>query len=234
MSGFAQHSPLRWSVGLLWQCPVYRQLRVNPFICHIMNLLWLLSDRGTRVRFCQTPNHYGIEGNERVDQVAKETLDRLCINPLASLHYRLKPLFNSYIQQLVQTKWDVAMHGRDLCLVKPGTTIEIPALNQSWRVCDHPTSNWPPSVISCPDDHQLLVNTVVKHWALTICSWIVQYYRNVVTNTTQLTHWIPSWDNSRDLHSGIPTRSGILLSDMNGQIFYAINHMNHPGSDVIC
>ena len=43
----------------------------NPFICHIMNLLWLLSDKGTRVRFC----HCGIDGNERVDQLAKETLD---------------------------------------------------------------------------------------------------------------------------------------------------------------
>ena len=24
----------------------------NPLICHIMNLLWALSDKGTRVRFC--------------------------------------------------------------------------------------------------------------------------------------------------------------------------------------
>ena len=31
----------------------------------------------------------------------------------------MKPLVNSYIQKLVQTKWDVAVHGRDLCLVKP-------------------------------------------------------------------------------------------------------------------
>ena len=92
----------------------------------------------------------------------------------------------------------------------------------------------PPSPISCPEDHRLLITTVVKHWALTICSWSVQHYRNVVTNTTQLTHWIPSWDNSRDLHSGIPTISGILLSDMNGQIFYTTHYMNHPRSDVIC
>ena len=31
----------------------------------------------------------------------------------------MKPLVNSYIQKLVQTKWDVAVHGRDLYLVKP-------------------------------------------------------------------------------------------------------------------
>ena len=42
----------------------------NPLICHIMNLLWALSDKGTRVRFCWVPNHCGIEGNEIVDQLA--------------------------------------------------------------------------------------------------------------------------------------------------------------------
>ena len=31
----------------------------------------------------------------------------------------MKPLVNSYIQTLVQTKWDVAVHGIDLCLMKP-------------------------------------------------------------------------------------------------------------------
>ena len=91
----------------------------NPFICHIMNLLWSLSDKGTRVRFCWVPSHCGIDGNERVDQLAKETLDQ-DIDPLASVHYTdMKPLVNSYIQKLVQTKWDVAVHGRDLYLVKP-------------------------------------------------------------------------------------------------------------------
>ena len=40
--------------------------------------------------------------------------------PTASVHCTdLKPLVNSYIQKLVQTKWDVAVHGRDLYLVKP-------------------------------------------------------------------------------------------------------------------
>ena len=42
------------------------------------------------------------------------------IDPLASVHHtEMKPLVNSYIQKLVQTKWDVAAHGRDLYLVKP-------------------------------------------------------------------------------------------------------------------
>ena len=53
-----------------------------------------------------------------VDQLAKETSDHN-IDPLTTVHYAdLKPLVNSYIQQEVQTKWDVSIYGRDLYLVK--------------------------------------------------------------------------------------------------------------------
>ena len=76
----------------------------NHFIYHIMNLLQSLTDKGTRVHFCWILSHCGIEGNERVDQLAKETLDQ-DIDPLASVHHTdWKPLVNSYIQQLVQIK----------------------------------------------------------------------------------------------------------------------------------
>ena len=105
------------------QCLACRRLRAkdteNPLICHIMNLLSALSDKGTCVRFCWVPSHCGIEGNEVVDQLAKETLDH-DIHPLTTVHYAdFKPLINSYIKQEVQTKWDVSIHGRDLYLVKP-------------------------------------------------------------------------------------------------------------------
>ena len=91
----------------------------NLFICHIMNLLWLLSDRGTYVRFCWIPSHCGIDRNERVDQAGKETLGNN-IDPVANVHNAdLKPSVNSYIQLLVQTKWGVAVRGRDLYLLKP-------------------------------------------------------------------------------------------------------------------
>ena len=64
----------------------------NPLICHIMNLLWALSDKGTRVHFCWVPSHCGIRGNEIVDQLAKETVDH-DIDPLATVHYAdLKPV----------------------------------------------------------------------------------------------------------------------------------------------
>ena len=67
----------------------------NPFICQIMNLLLLLNDKGTHVRFCWIPSHCGIEGNERIDQLAKETLDH-DIDQLENVrHADLKPLVNS-------------------------------------------------------------------------------------------------------------------------------------------
>ena len=98
-STWAQFTTMWWST--LTQCPACRRIEgedtENPFICHTMNLLWLLSDKGTHVRFCWIPSHCGIEGNERVDQLARETLDHN-IDPLANVHHAdLKPLVNSYI-----------------------------------------------------------------------------------------------------------------------------------------
>ena len=91
----------------------------NPLICQIMNLLWALSDKGTCVHFCWVSSHCGIEGNEIVDQLAKETFGH-DIDPLATVHFAdLKPLLNPYIQREVQIKWGLSIHGRDLYLLKP-------------------------------------------------------------------------------------------------------------------
>ena len=85
-----------------------------------MNLHWWLSDKGTHVRFCWVPSHCGIDANERVEQLAKYTLDQEIDPPLANVHYTdMNSLVNSYFQKLVQTKWDVAVHVRDIYLVKP-------------------------------------------------------------------------------------------------------------------
>ena len=119
---------------------------------------------------------------------------------LAVVHYTdMKPLVNSYIRTLIQTKWNAAIWPwqRYLpCESNIRANDEIPAPNQSWRGCHHPTSNWPykdhQNTISCPEDNRLIVTIVVKHWPLTINSWSVQWYRNVVMNTTQLTSWILS------------------------------------------
>ena len=91
----------------------------QPLYLPSHELFWFLRGKGTRVRYCWIPGHCGFEGNETVDQLAKATIDQ-DIEPLASLHYTpLKPLVNSYIQQFVQFKWDVAVYGRYPYLVKP-------------------------------------------------------------------------------------------------------------------
>ena len=195
----------------------------NPLICHIMNLLWLLSDRGTHVRFCWIPSHCCIKGNERVDKLAKE------IDPLAGVHYTdLKPLVNSYVQQLVQTKWDVAVYGRDLYLVKPtfGQPKKFQCLTRAEEgvitrlrightkaTKSHILSQGPPTAChhcgqTLSIDHMLLECAMVQEYRILFLfiqewrilhSWLIEY---------------PLRDNSRDLHCGIPVRSGILLSDM--------------------
>ena len=75
-------------------------LRKAMKLIHTMNFLQLLSDKGTHVCFCWVPGRCGIDGNETVDQLAKETLDH-DTDPLTNVHYAyLKSLVNFYIQQL--------------------------------------------------------------------------------------------------------------------------------------
>ena len=185
-----------------------------------MNLLWSLSDKGTHVRFCWIPSHCGIGWNERVDQLAKETLDQ-DIDPLASVHYTdMKPLVNSYIQIWVQTKWYVAVHGWDLlsCETNTRATKEMPAPTRSWRGCYHPTANWPyqghqiPYLVPRTADWLSPLWSNTDHWPyapgvfiVTGMSWRILHSRLIECSLR---------DNSWDLHSGIPARSGILLSDM--------------------
>ena len=82
----------------------------NPLICHIMNLLWLLSDRGTHVLDIKPLRYWKKWKSGPTSKGDPRPSDRPT---------DLKPPVNSYIQQLVQTKCDVAVHGRDLYLVKP-------------------------------------------------------------------------------------------------------------------
>ena len=74
----------------------------------------------------------------------EETLDH-DIDHLVGVHYAdLKPLLNSYIQQLFKSSGCRCTWQRSLSReTNTGSTEEIPALNQSWRACNNPTSNWP-------------------------------------------------------------------------------------------
>ena len=164
----------------------------NPFICHIMNLLWSLSDKGTRVRFCWVPSHCGIDGNERVDQLAKETLNQVGCS----------------------CTWQRSLS----CETNTGATEGVPPPNQSWRGCNHPTSNWPYQGHQIPYLVPRTANWLsplwwnTDHWpyAAGVCivtgmSWWILHSRLVECSLR---------DNSWDLLSRIPARSGILLSDM--------------------
>ena len=116
----------------------------NPFICHIMNLLWSLSDKGTHVRFCWVPSHCGIDGNGRVDQLARDPRPRYRPTGKCPL-YRYETtgqLLHSEVgsnQVGCSCTWQRSLS----CETNTGATEEVPAPNQSWRGCNHPTSNWP-------------------------------------------------------------------------------------------
>ena len=166
----------------------------NPLICQIMNLLWALSDKGTCARFCWVPSHCGIEVNDILDQLAKETLHH-DIDPLTTVHFAdLKPLVNSYIPQEVQIKWDVSIHGKDLYLLKPtlGPPKRFRHLTRAEEVVitrlriGH-TKATKSHIL--PEDRQLLASIVARLWQLSTYSWNAQCCNKVVMSTTQLTHW---------------------------------------------
>ena len=128
--GLVHHDVVVYSDSISCLQAIEREDTENPFICHNMNLLWSLSDKGTRVRFCWVPSHCGIEGNERVDQLAIYRYETTC------------QLLHSEVgsnQVGCNCTWQRSLS----CETNPGATEEVPAPNQSWRGCNHPTSNWP-------------------------------------------------------------------------------------------
>ena len=193
---------------------------MNPFICYIMNLLLLLNDKGTRVRFCWIPSHCGIEGNERVDQLAKR-VPRPRYRPTGKC-----PLYRyEATGQLLHSEVGSNQVGRRCTWRRSlsreaniGATKEIPAPNQSWRGCNRQTSNRPykghqiPYLVPRTTDCLSPLWSNTDHWP----------YAPGICSVTGVSWWIlHNWliecslrDNSWDLHSEIPARSGILLSDM--------------------
>ena len=103
----------------------------NPFICHIMNLLWSLSDKGTRVHFCWIPSHCGIDGNERPTS-KRDPRPRYRPTGKCSL-YRYETigqLLHSEVgsnQVGCSCTWQKSLS----CETNTGATKEIPAPNQS-------------------------------------------------------------------------------------------------------
>ena len=150
----------------------------------------------------------------KVNQLAIKTLTKTWIAPLESVYYAdLKPLLNSYIWQLVQVKWDVAVHCRYLYLLKPtlGPLQKFQYLTRTKEVVNtrlrfghtksHILSRGPPN--TC---HHC------GHWPWTIYSLVVQCCRKIVANTTQMTPWIlyswqflklPQWNSCEKWDSSI-------------------------------
>ena len=138
-----------------------------------------------------------------------------------SVHYTdMKPLVNSVHSEVGSNQvgcsytWQRSLSYE----TNTGATKEVPAPNQSWRGCNHPTSNWPyhghqiPKFVPRTTDwlSPLWSNTDYWPYAAEVCIvaemlWWILHSRLIKCSLR---------DNSWDLHSAIPVKSGILLSDM--------------------
>ena len=191
----------------------------NPFICHIMNLLWSLSDKGTCSFLLGTKPLWHWRKWESGSTSERDPRPRYRPTGKCPL-YRYETtgqLLHSEVgsnQVGCSCSWQRSLS----CETNTGATKEVPAPNQGWRGCNHPTSNWPYQGHQIPYLVPRTTNWLsplwwnTDHWpyAAGVCivtgmSWWILHSRRVECSL---------WDNSWDLHSRIPARSGILLSDM--------------------
>ena len=192
----------------------------NLFICHIMNLLWSLSDKGTCVRFCWVPSHCGIEGKWKSGPISQRD-PRPRHRPTGKCPlYRYKTTGQlqhsevGSIQVGCICTWQRSLSSE----TNTGAPEEVPAPNQSWRGCNHPTSKWPyqghqiPYLVPRTANWLSPLWSNTDHWpyAAGVCivtgmSWWILHSRFIECSLR---------DNSWDLHNRVPARSGILLSDM--------------------
>ena len=185
-----------------------------------MNLFWLLSNKGTPVRFLLDTKPLWHWGKWKSGPTCKrDPWSRH--RPIGKCPlYRFETtgqLLHSEVgsnQVGCSCTWQRSL-SRETNI---GAPEEIPAPYQSWRGCNHQTSNWPyeghqiPYLIPMTTDSLSPLWSNTDHWA----------YAPRMCSVTGMSWWIlHSWliecslrDNSWNLRSGIPARSGILLSDM--------------------
>ena len=116
----------------------------NPFICLIMNLLWSLSDKGTRSFLLGTKPLW--HWREWKSGPTSKRDPRPRYRPTAKCPlYRYETtgqLLHSEVgsnQVGCSCTWQKSIS----CETNTGATEEVPAPYQSSRGCNHPTSNWP-------------------------------------------------------------------------------------------
>ena len=116
----------------------------NPFICHIMNLLWSLSDKGTCSFLLGTKPLWHWRKWKSGPTSKRDPRPRYRPTGKCPL-YRYETtgqLLHSEVgsnQVGCSCTWQRSLS----CETNTGATEEVPAPNQSWRGCNHPTSNWP-------------------------------------------------------------------------------------------
>ena len=203
-----------------------------------MKLLWSLSYKGKCVRLCWIPSHCGIGGMKLRTISKRGPWPRHKPTDQCPLYrFEATGQFRHSAVGSNQMGCSLTWHKYISLGTNTGAIEQFPALNQSWRSCNHPTLSWPyrSHQVPCPVPRTtdcfspLWPNTDHCPYAPAVCSVTGISWRIILS-------WLIEYsiyDNSRYLHSGIPSRSGILLSDMNGQTFYTMPHLNHPRSDAV-
>ena len=87
-------------------------------LMEILNAMWGIG-RGSAVTFCWVPGHTGIEGNEKVDRLAKDSLLRGIDRHLSLGRVELRGLIKEGVVKEWQEGWEREDKGRHYFMVQP-------------------------------------------------------------------------------------------------------------------
>ena len=86
-------------------------------VSEIREVLYRVKD--CEITFCWVPGHAGVEGNERVDILAKESLDREMENHLPLGRVELRGMIKEALMRAWQAGWESETKGRHFHLLQP-------------------------------------------------------------------------------------------------------------------
>ena len=101
----------------------------NPLVVNLLERVTTISLMKTIV-FCWIPSHVGIQGNEKADMAAKESLCK-DIHDMKIPFTDFKHVINKYIWNKWQERWDSFHQSNKLYIIKPTLGVWRPGFRQN-------------------------------------------------------------------------------------------------------
>jgi hypothetical protein len=97
--------------------------KTHPLILQCKEILWRLLEKNQRIVIMWVPSHVGIEGNEKVDEIARESIRDAPFWRHETFRNDLLPSAKAYLLAEWQKRWNEDQMGRFTFSICPGTSL---------------------------------------------------------------------------------------------------------------